>query len=57
MTFVTLQAKTSLACIWWYFEKYHFEIFIYKNPTSAWHCACVLSIKILNYVSISFYYN
>ena len=41
-------SKTSLVCTWWYFEKCHFEIFSYKNPTSALNCTCVLNSKILS---------
>ena len=50
--YVTLQAKTSLVRTYLYFEKYHFEIFSYKNQTSALYCAYMLSNKILSYLLI-----
>ena len=51
--YVTLQQKSALGSLvytQWYFEKYWFKILIYKNPTSALYCACVLSSKILCYL-------
>ena len=52
LEYVTLQAKTSLVRTYWYFEKYRFEIFSYKNQTSALYCAYVLSSKILSYLLV-----
>ena len=53
--------KLSLSCtihispLVLYFEKYHFDIFTYKNLNSVWYWACLLSNKRLSYLAIGFY--
>ena len=46
--YTSLQTKTSLFRTYWYFKKHHFEIFKYKNSTTAWYYACALTTKILS---------